>query len=147
MRWNHAFTDKTFVLPLCSKCKWFIPSLNGNPEYGSCKIFSHFEYTKEKTVETNEYAVHCRNNKYQCGSEGYLFEPSLKLPKKCYHLLKDNDLRELEEKKKELEDEMCGEVHEKSDLEAWDKEYALLTEQISTFSTFRKGEVKNLRES
>jgi hypothetical protein len=92
----------------------------------------------------NEYALHCRKNEDQCGPKGYLFEPKdlWNILDNQFHFLKEfknledkYDLKELEEKKKELEDQICGEVNEKQDLEEWDKEYEMVQKKIFTLST------------
>jgi hypothetical protein len=145
----NAFENYT---PPCVKCKWFISHPNGAEEYGFCKQFNTFFYSKEETMVMNEYALHCRKNEHQCGPIGYLFEPKdvWNVLDIKFHFLKElkkmeekYDLQELEEKKKELEDQICGEVNEKQDLEEWDKEYAIINKRISTLSTFKKSGAKN----
>lgn len=63
-------------IPNCRTCKWFVPNIN--EEYSKCKMF------REKKNELSEnigfdyimynYARHCRDNKNQCGKDGYLYE-------------------------------------------------------------------------
>ena len=146
MMTNIIFADafENFTPP-CTKCKWFVSHPDGNQEYGFCKQFNTFFYSRKEITIMNEYARHCRKNEYQCGPKGYLFEPKdlWNILDNQFHVLKElkqledkYDLKELEEKKKELEDQICGEVNEKQDLEEWDKEYAMVKKKISTFSTF-----------
>ena len=142
--------------PPCTKCKWFVTHPDGNEEYGFCKQFNTFFYSRKEVMIMNEYALHCRKNEHQCGAKGYLFEPKdlWNILDNQFHFLKEfknledkYDLKELEEKKKELEDQICGEVNEKQDLEEWDKEYEMVKKKIftlSTFSTFKKSGAKSL---
>lgn len=135
--------------PPCKKCKWFVPNANDKEEHGFCKQFNSFFYSKDETLVMSEFASHCRKNENMCGQKGYLFEPldPWKLFDKSFHFLKELkqledllDLAELEEKKKELEDQMCGEVNEKPDLEKWEEEYKNLQRKINLLHllTFKK---------
>lgn len=145
----NAFIDSTNIIPHCSKCMWFVPNVNKKPEDGFCKMFVNIKYVKGKTIEKDEYAVHCRKNDYQCGPEAYLFESkddtwNLVYKRVDNHLYflkqpiqnKENNqeknfiLQDLEEKMRELEDQISGEVNEKKDLEEIDREYIFLTEKI-----------------
>jgi len=124
-------TNLYALKPLCSQCKFFIPHKNQNEnlEYGFCKMFTNFHYTKDETIVINEYAKHCRQNEYQCGPNGYLFEsknPEINLNK---HILnkkieqnRNDEIAELQEKIKELEEQICGEVNEKKEIERIEKE-------------------------
>jgi hypothetical protein len=133
---------KTFekFTPPCTKCKWFAPNANNKEEYGFCKRFNNLHYGKEEILIISEFANHCRKHENMCGEKGYLFEPldPWKLLDKSFHFLKELkqledllDLTELQEKKKELEDQICGEVNEKPDLEEWEEEYTNLQKKIN----------------
>ena len=63
-------------VPNCITCKWFIPNINN--DYGKCKMFAEKNNQILEKVEFNfaiyNYAKHCRDNKNQCGKDGYFYE-------------------------------------------------------------------------
>jgi len=136
--------------PPCRKCKWFVPNANDKEEHGFCKQFNNFFYSKDETLVMSEFASHCRKNENMCGQKGHLFEAldPWKIFDKSFHFLKELkqledilDLAELQEKKKELEDQICGEVNEKPDLEKWEEEYKNLQKKINILT-----EIKSLKK-
>lgn len=56
------------LAPKCVSCRHFIPGLR--PELGKCGAFR--SQVGEWTLP--EFAVHSRNNEFQCGKSGYLYE-------------------------------------------------------------------------
>jgi predicted RNase H-like nuclease (RuvC/YqgF family) len=136
----HLTTKLYAFKPLCSQCKFFIPHKNENPEYGFCKMFTNYHYTKEETIVMNDYARHCRKNDQQCGPNGYLFEPkNTEITMKKYIFNKkteiNNEISELQDKLKDLEEEICGEVNEKRDVERIDKERNILFKKIDNLKS------------
>ena len=140
----NVHTTADVSLLSCTNCKWFIPNKNNeNAEYGFCKMFTNFHQVKDKTLIINEYAVHCRKNEFQCGTEGYFFEPKDVLMysfsnnrksafihdafEKAQHL---REIRILKEKIKELTNLNCGEVNETQDLEDCDNEMKDIQQKI-----------------
>ena len=123
----------------CIKCKWFIPNPNTKPneknQGGLCKKFKKFN-KKNNTVKTlnsiYEYAIDCRRNKFQCGTNAYYFEPKKSEDEYEKYLNNDSDeeLVTLEAQIKEMEELNCGEVNEKRDLEDWETEYNSIKKRI-----------------
>lgn len=127
----------------CIKCKWFIP----NPEpsekkQGLCKKFKKFN-KKNNTVKTlnnmYEYAIDCRRNEFQCGTNAYYFEPKNSENEKKYlnnEYYDDEDSKNMDEistlqnQIKEMEELNCGEVNEKRDLDDWEIEYNSIKKRI-----------------
>jgi len=137
-------TTKIYALkPLCSQCKFFIPykNQNDNTENGFCKMFINYHHTKDETLVINEYASHCRKNEYQCGPNAYLFEsknPEITMNKYIFNKKTEKpekngneEIHELQERIKELEEQICGEVNEKKDIERIEKERNQLFKKIT----------------
>ena len=136
--------------PTCDKCKWFIPNKNGVYEYGFCKMFANYYYTKDEKFILNEYARYSRKNENQCGPPGYLFEP-----KNTHNFIYKNDLlnmnnikdeiNHLQEKLTELEEQISGEVNEKKDLEEIEREYNSILKKIAALrrSNIKKNHIIN----
>jgi hypothetical protein len=135
--WLLLLQNISSFTPPCTKCKWFIPNENGQDDHGFCKIFTHFHFTKEETIVTNEYASHCRQNEYQCGPEGNFFEPKhVFLPafnNKFFQQenIKFKKLEDLREQLQEIKDLTSGEVNEKKELEYYDRKMIDLLQRIT----------------
>jgi len=126
--------------PPCSQCKWFQPSTNNNIQNGVCKLFTNFFYDKYETKVIYDFANHCRENEYQCGTQGYFFEEkkSFDLVNKSFHFLREiqqmdviYELRELEQQLHELQNLTCGEVNETHELEEIEKQTLFLKRRIA----------------
>lgn len=64
-------------IPKCEDCKWFSKNIKETDSiYGLCKMFGT-KSDNNKKLYLYEYAIHVRNNKSQCGKEGFLFQDKI----------------------------------------------------------------------
>lgn len=78
---------KSFELssPKCENCKWFLSDIKNDKNLGFCKIFANKISINNQDKLVYNYADHCRDNEFLCGTSGWLFETIVnKIDKKDY---------------------------------------------------------------
>lgn len=58
----------------CSNCKWFVKNNKGINDLGLCGMFGRQNIYRNNNYLHYEYAKHCRDNEFQCGTNACLFE-------------------------------------------------------------------------
>jgi hypothetical protein len=114
----------------CSKCKWFIKNEHKDDlEDGYCEIFLTNQFLNSNFYSKYKHVFECRSNNLLCGINGYYFEPKTNSfnqikndPLEQEEKNKLKELNYLREKMIEMEEQNCGEVNEKYDLDNWDLE-------------------------
>ena len=135
-----AISGQNPILP-CSKCKWFIKNENNDDfkddfEDGYCEIFKNNFFLNYDFYNKYKHVNECRKNELLCGKNAYYFEPKLNNndtpPSSSMPKEKNNfkELQYLREKIIEMEEQNCGEVNEKYDLENWEREYKQIKSRI-----------------
>jgi hypothetical protein len=88
----------------CKNCKYYINSIDNNPNLGLCKVFKDTHYL-DKDIVIHNFAIHCRNNENLCGKEGFFYEDRTtfyNLNKEYYSDINNKD--ELEQLEREMFD-------------------------------------------
>ncbi len=70
---NDAFVGHDFMKE-CRNCIHYKPNANHRPEDAFCTFFKTSIEVDGEEWQLYDYAIHCRNNKYLCGSFGYMYE-------------------------------------------------------------------------
>lgn len=110
----------------CLKCKWFVPDLKSNNEFGGCKLFKNTYVKNNVEVVIYDFAKHCRENEKLCGLNGNLFEDEVVEDANSIGLLVED-----------YNNKCCGEVNEKDELEQIEKDYFEILQRIKKFNKKR----------
>lgn len=113
---NTAFSYDNTKVKSCETCKWFNPNTI-RETHGLCSLFKEKIYIADQERIICNFAQHCRDNEFLCGSEGSMHED------------KNSDVT-LEEKFQEFENKYSdyirdmkeinighGEINEKQDID------------------------------